>query len=672
MSTALDALRNVAFVGHPSSGKTTLVDAMAFLLGASARKGNVADKTSICDFEPEEQDKGHTLQMAVVQAQRDGVSWTLMDTPGYPDFISDTNSAMFAADLVVGVVSAAGPVTYNLRKKLEAAAQLGRGRAIVVTHVDADNCDFDKTVAELREKVGQICVPLMVPDASGPAFSSVHSVVQDEGSDWRKRLMDRTMDGSEDDALLEHYLETEVLTTEELAASVPAAIAKGALVPILAVNAASGVGVAEMIEALTSYAPNPLLDHTLDSEGNELAHDEKGALVGTVFNVRSDPHVGRICVARIHRGVLGAHDSVIGPTSGDKTEKLGGLFRLVGKKREPLDNAGPGEIVAFTKVEHVHYGEEFAHRAEDLVNVALPPQPGAMVALTVLPKTRADEQKLGEALHKLEAEDPTLRTQFDKETHEMVVHGMSDLHLQIMQSRLKRRYGVEITTHIPTIAYRETISRPADGHYRHKKQSGGRGQFAECRVRVKPLAKGSGVTFSDGIVGGSIPRNLIPAVEKGMRELTSQGVLTHSQVIDLDFEVYDGKFHDVDSDEASFKVAGSKAFMDAFLKASPVLLEPVMEMVVSAPTDSAGAIFSDLTSHRRAHVVDQWTEADGGVTVIKAHVPLSTSQTYQRDLKSQTAGEGSYSMVFHDYQPMPAGEQAKVLAKIGRKHAEES
>jgi elongation factor G len=480
------------------------------------------------------------------------------------------------------------------------------------------------------------------------------------------------MDGCEDDSLMERYLESETLSTAELAANVPPAIAKGTLVPILAVNAESGLGVAELIAALASYAPNPLLDHTLDGSGNEIPHDEKGPLSATVFNVRSDPHVGRVCVARIHRGVLGAHDAIVGPHTKDHPEKLGGLFRMIGKKREPIDNAGPGEIVAFTKVEKVHYGESIAHKPEHLLDVPLPQQPSSMVALAVQPKTRQDEQKLGEALHKLEAEDPTFRTHFDKETHELVMHGMSDLHLQVMEIRLKRRYGVEITSHLPTIAYRETVSKPADGHYRHKKQSGGRGQFGECYVRVKPLPKGSGLVFSDKVVGGSIPRNLIPAVEKGMRELAAGGVLTHCQVIDLDFEVYDGKFHDVDSDEASFKIAGARAFMDAFRKANPVLLEPVMEMVVSVPSDSAGTVFSDLTSHRRAHVVDQWSEADGAVTVVKAHVPLSTVQTYQRDLKSQTAGEGSYSLQFHDYQPMPSTEQAKVLSRIGRKHAEEA
>jgi elongation factor G len=294
-----------------------------------------------------------------------------------------------------------------------------------------------------------------------------------------------------------------------------------------------------------------------------------------------------------------------------------------------------------------------------------------MVALAVVPKSRADEQKIGEALHKIEAENPTFRTEYRSGTHELVMYGMSELHLQVVEARLKRRYGVEITTHVPRIQYKETVTRKADGHHRHKKQTGGRGQFGECHVRIKPLAKGSGVVFTDGVVGGSIPRNLIPAVEKGMREIAAEGILTHSEVVDIDFEVYDGKYHDVDSDEASFKVAGARAFIDAFKKAGPILLEPQVELVISVPTESAGIIFSDLTSHRRGHVTDQWNEADGSITVIKAHCPLSTVQTYQRDLKSQTAGEGSFSMRVIDYAAVPPLEQERILAQAGKKHDHE-
>jgi elongation factor G len=593
----------------------------------------------------------------------------LLDTPGYPDFVADANSAMFASDLVCGVVSAAGKVTYNLRKKLETAAQLKKGRAIVVTHIDSENTDFDVTVDDLQRMVGPQCVPVILPNASGAKFASVTNVLGTGANEWKKSLMDRVMDACEDEELLGRYLETEQLTDAELHALIPSAIAKGALIPVLACNPDKGVGMAEAIAFLTEFAPHPGLYPQQDSAGNAIEPNPEGELCAVVFNVRADPHVGKVCSVRIVRGTLHATDSVVGPKSNDRAEKLGGLFHQVGKKkRENTDVGKPGEIVAISKVEHAHYGEALGKAGTKLAAIAMPAQPAPMVALAVVPKTRADEQKIGEALRKLEAEDPTFKMDHDAQTHELVIHGMSDLHLQVMESRLKRRFGVEVTTHVPRIAYRETVSKKSDGHHRHKKQSGGRGQFGECYVRVKPLAKGSGVVFTDAVVGGSIPRNLIPAVEKGMREIVSKGVLTHSEVVDLDFEVYDGKYHDVDSDEASFKMAGARAFMDAFMKAGPVLLEPVMELVISVPTEHAGGIFSDITSHRRGHVIDQSTEADGHVTVIKAHVPLSTVQTYQRDLKSQTAGEGSYTMTLHDYSAVPGMEQQKILAVIGKKH----
>jgi len=670
MTTAIEALRNICFIGHPSSGKTTLVDALAFALGATSRKGSVGDKTSICDTEPEEQEKGHTLQLAAVQHERDGISWTLLDTPGYPDFIGGVHAAIFACDLAVGVISAAGRVSYNLRKKMEAAAARGKGRAIVVTHVDADNADFDATVAELRTKIGEVCVPMMLPDRSGPGFSAVQSVLQGGSADWRQRLQDRIMDSCEDEELLLRYLETQELSDAELHANIPRAIAQGSLIPVLPCNPESGVGVQEVLAFFQEFAPHPGLYSQTDAEGEAVALDPEGSLLGVVFDVKSDPHVGKVCVARILRGTLGAHDAVIGPKS-SKGEKLGGLFRVCGKTRTPIETAKPGQIAAFSKVEGVNDGQTFAHPGDEVTPVVPPAHPTPMVALAAVPKSSADEQKIGEALHKLEAEDPTFVTEFDPGTNELVLHGMSELHLSVIESRLKRRYGVQIETHIPRIRYLETITKPVEGHYRHKKQTGGRGQFGECYIRLKPLAKGAGVTFTDSVVGGSIPRNLIPAVEKGMRELCAEGILTHSEVVDLDYEVYDGKYHDVDSDESSFKMAAKRAMLEAFHRANPVLLEPVVELEIHVPTESAGAIFSDLTSHRRGHVLDQWIEADGSVTVIKAQAPLAMIQTYQRDLKSQTAGEGSYSMKVVDHAPVPAQEQAKILATAGKKHAED-
>lgn len=671
MTTAVEAIRNIAFLGHPSSGKTTLVDGLAHLTGASARKGSVADKTSISDTEPEEHDRGHTLVLSVIHAEHDDCSWNFIDTPAYPEFMADAEAGMFASDLAVGVVSFSSGVTYNLRTKMKRARELGKGRAICLTHLDAENANFDEMIVELREKVGQLCVPFQLPDASGHGFSAVRSTLNEQGSDWRKRLMDRVMDSCENEELLERYLETQELTDEELHSQIPMAIAKGTLIPVLVTNPDTGVGVPEFLNFLKEYAPPPSSYQNTSVDGDPISLDPEQGLVGAVFAVRSDPHVGKICYVKILRGTLHASDSIIGPKTPEKGQKLGGLFHMVGAKREPIESAKPGDIASFSKVDSVSYSECITKVGGELVALEMPPEPTQNVALAVVPKTRADEAKIGEALHKLEAEDPGFRSYVDPLTHELIMRGMSDLHLQLMEARLKRRFGVEIETHLPRISFQETVTKPSEGHHRHKKQSGGRGQFGECYVRVRPLEHGSGVVFKDAVVGGSIPRNLIPAVEKGVRELAGEGILTHSKVIDVEVELYDGKFHAVDSDEASFKKAGARAFMDGFHKAGPVLLEPIMELVISIPTDDAGTIFSDLTSQRRGHVLDQWTEADGAITVVKAHVPLSTVQTYHRDLKSQTAGEGTYSMTEVDFARMPAAEQQKVIADAGKRHAED-
>ncbi|MEO6708839.1 MAG: elongation factor G [Planctomycetota bacterium] len=672
MGTALEAIRNVAFVGHPSAGKTTVVDSLAYQLKAVDKRPSVAEKRSLCDTEPEEQEKGHTLQTSLVQVVSEGIEYTFIDTPGYPDFMADAQSSMVVADLVVGVVSASSGVTHNLKRKLEMASSLGRARAIVVTHLDLDNTDFDALVRDLRQRIGEVCVPVLVPDQSGRGFSAVHTIFSDEGSAWRAQLMDRIMDGCEDEKLFERYLETQTLTEDELRANIPGAMAKGKLVPVLVVNPATGLGMDKLLDFLHDFAPHAGMQERRSADGKAIDPSPEGVLAALVFSVRSDPHVGKLCVARLLRGTMHSHDTLIGPKSSERGEKLGGLFRLVGgKRRDPIETAKAGQIVALTKIEQAHYGECVTHVGQKALSVEIPAMPTPMVAMAVVPKSRNDEQKIGEALHKLAAEDPTFTSNFNPQTHELVVHGMSELHLQIMEARLKRRHGVEITSHVPRVHYKETITKSAEGQYRHKKQTGGRGQFAECHVRVRPLEKGGGLRFTDGVVGGSIPRNLIPAVEKGMRELATKGVLTHSEVVDLDFEVHDGKYHDVDSDEASFKIAGARAFMDAFKKAGPVLLEPVMELVISIPTEHAGTVFSDITSHRRGQVVDQWNEADGALTVIKAHAPLSAVQTYQRDLKSQTAGEGTYVMALHDYSPVPAQEQARILGQFSRKHEED-
>lgn len=670
MKTSASTLRNLAFVGHPSSGKTTLIDALAHKLGVSDRKGSVADKTSICDTEPEEQEKGHTLQLSVVHANKGGKAWNLIDTPGYPDFMAETLSGMHASDCVVAVVSLTSGITFNVMKKLEVAAQLGLGRMIVVTHVDAENVNFDALVEDLRAKVGEVCVPLDVPDESGPGFSKVRSVLDEEIGDWKKRLMDRVMDNCDDEELLMGYLDGEQLTREQLDYQMPPAIAKGTLVPILCCNPETGLGVEDVLEFIDEFAPTPVTNPRFVVDGEVVEPDDEGSLLGMVFSVRSDPHVGRICAARILRGTLKASDSI---TEGDeKPEKLGGLFALKGgKDKVAVNECRAGDIVAISKVERVGHHEVFALAGDPLHEVFFPKMPTPTVSLAITPKTAKDEQKIGEALHKLEAEDASFSTELNPLTHELVMSGMSELHLSVVESRLMRRYGVEIDTKLPRVAFQETVTKPADGHHRHRKQSGGRGQFAECYLRVRPGASGTGVNFIDKVVGGSIPRNFIPAVEKGVRQICSEGILTQSSVVDIEVELYDGKYHAVDSDEASFRAAGARAFRNAFEKAGPILLEPLAKVEIHVPAADAGTIFSDITSQRRGQVLDQTSEDDGRVTVIEAAVPVVNMQTYQRDLKSQTSGEGSFSMAMADYAPMPASEQKRVLATEAKIHGDD-
>lgn len=661
-------IRNIAFVGHPSSGKTSLVDSLAFLTGVVPRKGTVADKTSICDTEPEEQDKGHTLFLSSVYAEHSGKRWTFLDTPGYPDFIAHSLGAMFAADLVVGVVSCTTGVSFNLRTKMKRAAEMGRGRAIVLTHLDADNVDFDEIVEELRSAIGEVCVPVRLPNQSGPGFSEVIRTIGSD-SPWRQRLLDRVMDACEDEELLDSYLETQEVSLDILEELMPAAIALGSIVPILVCNPTTDLGVEELLYFCEHYAPSPENIIFKDGDGSVIPFTKEGALLGVVFNVKTDPHVGRISLARILHGKLDAGAALSGSAHSEDSEKPGGLFHLVGgKKREAVDSAQAGDIIAFSKVEDIGFGDAFTDHKDEAHPIQFVKLPAPMVAVAIEPKTRADEQKIGEALHKIAAEDPTFTVGHQDDINQFVGHGMSDLHLQVIAATIKRRFGVEMTMEIPRIAYRETITKSAEAHYRHKKQSGGKGQFGECYIRIKPVNNGDDVVFTDKVVGGAIPRNLIPAVEKGIREQASHGVSIQSKVVGVEVELYDGKFHAVDSDEASFKAAGSRAFREGVMAAGPVLLEPTVELEIHIPTSDAGAIFSDITSHRRGQVLDQESEGDGAVTIIKAVTPLATVQTYNRDLKSQTSGEGTYTMKPVGYARVPASEQKKVLVELAKQH----
>ncbi|HET6202090.1 MAG TPA: elongation factor G [Planctomycetota bacterium] len=662
-------IRNLALVGHGDSGKTALVDAVAHLAGVVPRRGSTAEGTSVGDFEPEEKEKKHSLASAIVHVpwKKRVLNW--IDCPGYPDFVADANSALAAVETALVAVSSTTGITFNTRQAFAAAGRAGTARALLVTKCDAENTDFDALLVSIAEAFGDRVVPVTFPEGNGPAFRRVVDALgppadlpaplRDRAASFRTTLVERLVEA--EDALMERYLAEGTVPDADLARVFPKAMARGLVIPLFAVDPVRGIGLEELLTRVVEGFPSPVdfgpRKALLGTEEVEVAPDPAGALAAFVFKTLTDPYVGKISYLRVFRGSRKAEEMLPNPKTG-KGDKLAGLGFPVGKEVRPAPRLLPGDIVAVPKIESLDWGNT-VHDEGSPVAFPKPPQPKPMVAFAIEPKARQDEAKLSGSLQKLAMEDPTFHVRRDAETKEMCVEGLSDLHLQVMLARLKRRFGVEVTTRLPKVPYRETVSGRSEGHYRHKKQTGGRGQFGECFLRMEPLERGAGFEFVDEIFGGSIPRQFIPAVEKGVREAMERGVIAGYPVVDVRVKLYDGKYHEVDSDEASFKIAGSRGFRDAFEKARPVILEPILNLDVTIPTRFLGDITGDLNS-RRGRIVGM--ESDGTLQTIKAHAPLAELLTYSTQLRSLTAGEGSYSTSFSHYEVLPAHLAEKIIA----------
>ncbi len=649
-------LRNVTFLGHSDAGKTTLVEALAHHFGATNRVGTVNDGTTLCDFTAEEKEKKHSLSGAVVHVAKKGLN--LVDTPGYPDFVADAITSMGAAGCAVLCVSARNEgMPFHAARLWQAAGEHRQARAVVVTKGDHENLDVEQVIANAREHFGAHVVPFTLPDQLGPGFSSVAQVAADSSNPLRSQLVDSIVEA--DDALMEKYLEEGDVSDEELAKALPDAMAKGTLAPLFFVDPVRNVGVAEFAEFLTTEFPTAARQFEVvkDDMVENGAADER--LVARVWKVVSDKHLGQITYLRVLQGTLKS-DMTVPSLHGGKTIKLSGLSHIFGKDLQPVDEAGPGEIVAVTRVEELQVADTIVSEGEGHQHDFGLPKP--YTSLAVRPKSRNDEQKIGGELAKIAKEDPTFTTHRDPETHEMIVSGLSDLHLQTCLHRLEGR-GVGVETSIPRIAYQETVTAKADGHHRHKKQTGGSGQFGECYLRLAPNTRGEGFQFVDAVVGGAIPRQFIPAVEKGVAEQMAKGIIANSKVVDIVVELYDGKAHDVDSDEVSFKMAGARALRDAFEKARPILLEPVMTVEITVPSRYFGDVSGDLNT-RRGQILGM--DSIGDAQVIKAQVPLAEMQTYSTPLRSMTHGEGSFAMEFDHYDQVPSHLQEKIVAQMSR------
>ncbi|MEE2887294.1 MAG: elongation factor G [Planctomycetota bacterium] len=674
MSHHVSDLRNIALFGHGSSGKTSIIDALAYTTKTSSRHGDSADETSISDTEPEEKEKKHTLTSHLFEFPIDDVRLNIIDTPGHADFVADTISSLSVVETGILCVSATGGVSFHARSLWKAAERANLGRAIVVTHPDGENANFENTLSELQEVFGNVVVPMTYPDGDGAAFKGVHDVLAGDGpnaSIYREQLEERVAEA--DDDLLESYLENGEISSEDLEKNFPLAIVKGTLVPLFTVCAPKEKGLNKLLALIKKDLPSPVTfgprgaaKPDSDSFGELVSPDESGNFLAQAFKVVVDKHVGKIVYMRAFRGTLKAGQGLYNVRR-DQTDKIGGLLGLSGEKTETVSQVVAGDIFAVTRVDELHLWDTASSDSEPL-KMAPPEFPMSSCSLAVMPAARGDEQKISDALERLSSEDPTFLNARHPETAELLVSGLSPLHLDLQLARLLRRFGVGTTTATPKIPYRETITGSAEGHHRHKKQSGGRGQFAEVYMRVAARQRGEGFEFVDAVVGGSIPRNFIPEVEKGVRKFMQSGGIAGFPVVDCKAELYDGKFHPVDSDQLSFQLAGQRGFLDGFGKAKPVLLEPIMDVVIQVPDRFTGDVAGNLSSQRGRM---SGMEIKDGIQHISAQVPLKEMQDYSTQLRSITAGEGTFHMSQSHYEVVPGNLQSEIV-KAYKKSQEDS
>jgi len=693
----VEQIRNIVFCGHGSSGKTTLVDRLLVDTGAVKRQASVDDGTSICDFDEEEKQHKYSIEAAVTHFDHAGLHFHAIDTPGYPDFIGQAIGALRGVDMAVVVINAQSGIEVNTRRVFAEAQKAGLGRMIVLSKMDLDNIEFESLVENVREVFGSSCVLLNVPIGVGKDFRGVASTLKPpedaagclvDPNEIHEPLLESIIEVDEE--VMERYFEGEQPGDEELARLIARAVAEGTLIPVVCVSGKTGVGVPELLDALKTCAvPAGLVARkarNAEGEEVELQADPAGPLVAQVFKTRIDPFVQKLSFIRVYSGTL-KRDSTVPVVGERKGVKIGPLLNVQADQTEPVDEVGPGGIVAVAKVEELQTGTT-------LGELEMPPIvfPTPMVGLAVSPKSRGDEAKLSGALAKIAQEDSTFRVDRDAQTKETVMFGMSELHLQIIQERLKRRDKVEVQTKEPKIPYRETIQANAEGSYRHKKQTGGRGQFGEVHIRMFPFPAGTNpeefatkerfpsmkemhyhekynFLWIDSIVGGTIPGNFMPAVEKGFLDRIQRGVIAGYQVQNVCVEVHFGKHHPVDSSEQAFKTAASMAFRNVFQQAKPALLEPIVRMEITVPSQNVGDINSDI-SGRRGRVLGM-DSAGGGMQTITAEAPLAEVSTYARSLSSITGGQGSFTMDFSHYDIVPANVQQEIIAKAKLAEEEE-
>ncbi|MHC5037034.1 MAG: elongation factor G [Planctomycetota bacterium] len=674
----MKTIRNISFSGHGGSGKTTLVEAILFHCKATTRLGRVEDGTTLSDYLAEEKTRKSSLNTAILHCNLQGMDCHLIDTPGYPDFLGEAISGIFASDIVVIAVAANEGISAVTRKVFRIARDLGKAVAFVFTKMDAENIEYDPLLQSVQETFGAACLPVAVPVDPGPGISRVvdlldagsiqGAVGEIDAASLREKVLETAIET--DDALLEKYLEGEEIAPEALSGAIRNAMVQGKLVPIFATSVPKDVGIREFLSAVQNVFPSPteVPPPVLQGEG-AVTPSLEGGLAAQVFKSITDDYVGKLSFFRVFSGRLTPDGSVKNARTG-KPERFQNLFRMQGKEQQPVEEAVAGGVYAVSKIETLEVSDTLCGMKDSIQFEPIRfPQP--MVSLAVQPKSRQDEQRISGALGKLSEEDPTFQVARDRQTKELLITGLSQLHLDLKLKQLKRRFSVEVNTKPPNVPYRETITAKGDARYRHKKQTGGAGQFAEVWMRIEPLldeeGRHEGFEYVSEVVGGAISQSFIPSIEKGVKQVLLTGPVAGCPVEGVKVVVYDGKEHPVDSKDIAFQIAGREVFKLAMGQSKPKLLEPIMNMEVSVPSRFMGDLTADLNS-RRGRI--QGMNAEGDLQIITAQVPLAEMLSYSTELKSMTQDEGSFEMTLSHYEIVPDNVAQMVIQKR-RKEMEE-
>ena len=672
-SAAIESIRTIALVGPSGAGKTCLAEALLVASGTLTTAGTLERGTTVSDFDPLERRMLHSLNASVLHLQHRDTRIHCIDTPGAPDFFGQSLPALEAVETVVVVVNAQTGVEPMAMRMMEHAAARGRDRLIVVHRIDAPGVNLPDVLAQIQSAFGKECLPLNLPDAGGTKV--VDCFHNREGhSDFgsvdaaHRALVEQVVEVDAD--FVDRYLNDGDIDASELHVPLEQALREGHLIPVCFASAKSGAGIAELLEVIVKLLPHPgeanppefLRGEGEGAEKLSAAPDPKRHVLAHVFKVTVDPFVGRMGIFRIHQGTV-TRDSQLYIGDGRKRFRVGHLFMLQGKDHVEVQSALPGDIVAVAKVDDIRFDAVLHDAAEDdHIHLAPLPFPKPVHGLAIAPKRHGDEQRMWEILTKLVDEDPCLKLEHVAGTNETIVYGLGELHLRCLLERLRDVYRFDVETRPPRIAYRETITAPAEGHHRHKKQSGGAGQFGEVYLRIEPLPRGTGFEFVDQVKGGTIPGQFIPAVEKGVREVLATGAISGNPVVDVRCVVYDGKHHSVDSKEIAFVTAGKKAFMAAIREARPIVLEPIVNVEINAPSNALGDITGDLAS-RRGMVSGTANGAPGTMTV-RGQAPMSELLGYQSRLNALTSGQGRYTIDFSHYEAVPPNTQQQLVGQF--------